>query len=694
MTLWHLSRPFRRPERSPRGFPAISDPSDLCGPPLVRPLPPTQGVPVPDPGIGDISTAEKRKLAAGTGLTPPSWPDSQWGRVAAAAWDGRCDVFTDFLRPVLRDCAESVTHLAEPNLAESASRLSDIAFRTCLADREGPVELLARGLAALWFERDLTRLAGALPRDLESAETALGAVARRRTDTRAEANASAVVVRVLLEAGTLHRRCIWQAQQTVSLWQHLAADLDPADLDRAYLDGPPSSISDASGHDLQRLSDAASHLGLAASRYGDRQTAADAWQLSRRVASQGLNHDQSRVARADNNLAALAAETGHGEQARTVIVGVCQTRLAQLERYPQDAAAWRRLTVADRTRTDVARLNGEAIESVRLAAGLLADRQARLGDPGHADTSEARIVLGQALLAAGHPIAARRHLEEAADIRRSRFLPTSYRVQEDLIWLAKAALVLRHPQTVLELLAGQTAETDWFRDQVSFRFGYTARRLLALASGELGRADEATAALHASREELGDWPLQGGLDPLAADFDRSLAELALLQGEAANAASTLARLAEAEAEAMGEGGATGEGVGGVRASGAGPPLPAHGWTLVLLGRAATRLGDTKRAAACFRSVTDLAAAGIDPGHPVILTARYDEAERCTAIGDTRQAAKLLAPVLDRTLLAHGRPALGEAHPLLTRARALAERLGITVPYPAFGLDEASLDIDA
>ncbi len=630
-------------------------------------------------GIGDISTAEKRKLAAGTGLIPPSWPDSQWGRVAAAAWDGRCDVFTDFLRPALRDCAESVTHLAEPNLAESASRLSDVAFRTCLADREGPVELLARGLAALWFERDLTRLAGALPRELESAETALASVARRRTDPRAEANASAVVVRVLLEAGTLHRRCISEAQRTVSLWQDLAADLDGV-----YLDGPAASISDATGHDLQRLSDTASHLGLAAARYGDRRTAADAWQLSRRVAGQGLGHDQSRVARADNNLAALAAETGRGEQARTVIAGVRQTRLALLERHPQDAAAWRRLTVADRTRTDVARLSGEAIESVRLAAGLLADRQARLGDPGHADTSEARIVLGQALLAAGHPIAARRHLEEAADTRRSRFLPTSYRVQEDLIWLAKAALVLRHPQTVLELLAGQTAETDWFRDQVSFRLGYTARRLLALASAELGRAGDAAAALLASREELGDWPLEGALDPLTADFDRSLAELALLRGEAGDAASALTRLADAEAEAIGEGGVTGE---------SGPPLPAHGWTLVLLGRAATRLGDTRRAAECFRSVTDLAAAGIDPCHPVILTARYDEAERCTAIGDASQAAKLLAPVLDRTLLAHGHPALGEAHPLLTRARALAERLGITVPYPTSDLDEASLDID-
>ena len=95
----------------------------------------------------------------------------------------------------------------------------------------------------------------------------------------------------------------------------------------------------------------------------------------------------------------------------------------------------------------------------------------------------------------------------------------------------------------------------------------------------------------------------------------------------------------------------------------------------------------------LRSVTDLAAAGVDPCHPVILTARCDEAERRTAVGDTGQAARLLAPVLDRTLLAHARPGLGEAHPLLTRARTLAERLGITVAYTLPGLDEASLDLD-
>src|SRR5580692_2172476 len=261
-------------------------------------------------GIGDISTAEKRQLAAGHDVTPPRWPVSEWGQVAAAAWRGRCDVFTDFLGPVLRDCAQSVTYLTEADAAENASRLSDIAFRTCLADRDGPVDLVARGLAALWFERDLTRLAGALPRDLESSETALTAVTRRGTDPRAEANANAVVVRVLLEAGTLHERCVREAQRTVALWQDLAAN---------HGSGSVQARPEIRGHDLQRLSDAASHLGLAAARYGDQASAADAWRLSRRVAEHDLDHDVSRMARADTNLAALAAETGQRQQASSVI---------------------------------------------------------------------------------------------------------------------------------------------------------------------------------------------------------------------------------------------------------------------------------------------------------------------------------------------------------------------------------------
>ena len=615
-------------------------------------------------GIGDISTAEKRQLAAGHDAAPPRWPASGWGRVAAAAWRGRCDVFTDFLGPVLRDCAQSVTYLAQADAVDSASRLSDIAFRTCLADREGPVDLVARGLAALWFERDLTRLAGSLPRDLESSETALAAVVRRRTDLRAEANANSVVVRVLLEAGTLHERCVREARRTVSLWQHLAADGT----------GAAAPNAEARGHDLQRLSDAASHLGLAAARYGDRVAAADAWQLSRRVAEQELNHDVSRIARADTNLAALAAETGPGTDAASAISGVFTTRLTLAERQPENAAAWRRLTVTARARADIARAGGRVGEGVRLAADLLADRQARLGDPAHADVAEARMLFGQALLTAGQPMAARRHLEEAADIRRSRFLAASYRVQEDLLWLARAMLVLEQPLAVLDLLAGQPAGTEWFCDQVSFRLGYTARRLVALATGELGQTDEATATLLADRERLAGQPLDESLDPLTADFDRALGQVALLRGDAASAMATLAPLAEAEARAS-------------------LPVPAQGWTLVLLGRAADQLGEAGRAAQCFGMVRDLGAAGIDPGHPVILTARYDEAVRRAATGDTREAAELLEPVLDRTVLAHGYAVLGEAHPLLTRARALAERLGIAVPDSVTAVDEASLDID-
>jgi hypothetical protein len=104
---------------------------------------------------------------------------------------------------------------------------------------------------------------------------------------------------------------------------------------------------------------------------------------------------------------------------------------------------------------------------------------------------------------------------------------------------------------VLDLLAGQAAQTDWFRDQVSFRLGYTARRLAAMARGELGQAGEAADDLLAARAELAGWPLDSGLDSLAADFDRSLAELALMSGEAAAAADALVRLAEAETKGPG-----------------------------------------------------------------------------------------------------------------------------------------------
>ena len=298
-------------------------------------------------GIGDIATAEKRQLAEGADLVPPTWPDSGLGRVATAAWEGRCGVFADFLHPVLWRCVQSVTYLPDAAAAASASLLSDIAFRTCLADRDGPVERIAHGLAAMWFERDLVRLANGLPHDLESGELAFAATARRATDPRAEANALAVVIRVLLEAGTLYARCVRESQQVVSLWREVARAGPPA--------GAPAGGPARTRYDPERLSDAASHLGLAALRYGDTGVAGEAWTLSRDVAERDLGADASRIARADTNMAALAAETGHGQEAWQRIQVVAQARAARLAEAPDDPPSWRRFTATARTQADVAR---------------------------------------------------------------------------------------------------------------------------------------------------------------------------------------------------------------------------------------------------------------------------------------------------------------------------------------------------
>ena len=271
----------------------------------------------------------------------------------------------------------------------------------------------------------------------------------------------------------------------------------------------------------------------------------------------------------------------------------------------------------------------------------LRDRRARAERPGARRYRRGADHLGPDPARGLPPGRRRRHLEEAAHTRPSRFLRTSYRVQENLIWLAEAALVLGTPRTVLDLLDGQAAQTDWFRDHVSFRLGYTARRLAAMARGELGQPGEATEGLLAARAELA-----AAAGPGARPAGRGRRPVP----RRARAAARRGRGRGGRAGPAGRG--RGRGGGGDRS---GPPRPAHGWTLVLLARAAARLGDTQRAAQCFRSVTDLAAAGVDPCHPVILTARCDEAERRTAVGDTRQAARLLAPVLDRTLLVHGRP---------------------------------------
>jgi hypothetical protein len=619
-------------------------------------------------GIGDISTAEKRQLAEGTDVATPSWPDSRWGRVSVAAWHGRCGVFADFLQPVLWRCAQSITYMTDTAASDSAYRMSDIAFHICIADNDGPVERVAHGLAALWFERDLARLASSLPRDLECGEIALAAVARRGTDPRAEANARAVVIRVLLEAGTLYERCAREGGRAVALWRDLTETSPGGRADLAT--ATPGDIR----HDLERLSDAASHVGLAALRYGDSHTAEEAWELSRTVATRDLGDDRSRITRAENNLAELAAEAGRGQDAWDGINGVFLTRTSLLEEHPEDPAAWRRLTVTARTRVDVARLTGRVQDAVRFAADLLKDRRARQGELDDVSIADARLALGQALLVAGHPVEARRHIERANVARRSRFLLTSYRPQEDIVWLAKAAHVLELPRAVPDILADNAVITEWFCERVSFRLGFTARRLLWLAKAALGGVEQAADALREDADRLAGLPIDPKADPLAHDFERALGEVALLKGDAAGAASTLGRLADAE---------------GRTAS----PGPAQAWTLVLLGRAADALGDSRLGAESFQRATGLTAGGVEELHPALLAARRDETARRAAAGDTSAAEELLAPLIDRGPLTHGRPALGEGHPLLESARQLAERLGVAAADTTLSAGQLLVDTD-
>ena len=63
------------------------------------------------------------------------------------------------------------------------------------------------------------------------------------------------------------------------------------------------------------------------------------------------------------------------------------------------------------------------------------------------------------------------------------------------------------------------------------------------------------------------------------------------------------------------------------------------------------------------------------------------------LAEAEARARLPEPMLDRTMLAHGYAAVGEAHSLLARARTQPERLGVTLPDSAAAIDEASLDID-
>ena len=152
--------------------------------------------------------------------------------------------------------------------------------------------------------------------------------------------------------------------------------------------------------------------------------------------------------------------------------------------------------------------------------------------------------------------------------------------------------------------------------------------------------------------------------------------MALLGGDAAGAMTTLARLAKAEAKAD-------------------APLPAPGLDP---GLARPRRGPARARRGARPSATARSSSWLGPGSTRAIpsssppaTTRPNAAPQSAT---PRRPAASSSRCLDRTLLAHGYPAIGEAHPLLARARALAARLGLAVPGTVTAdLDEVSLDID-
>jgi tetratricopeptide (TPR) repeat protein len=606
-------------------------------------------------GLGDIATSEKH---ARPGREAPCWPDTPAGRVAAAAWRSSCAVFAGTLAPVLAAALGWAACPAPGEIVAQARLLSDLAFRACLADPDAPVDPVAHGLAAYWFERGMVPVAGQWVADLDAAERALAATERRGTDRRAEAAARAVLIRVLLEAGTLHRRGSEEGVALVAGLERLVRE--PPVREPPGGAGPPAGQDDrVAQNDRVALCDAASRLGLSLRCWGDLEAAERAYRRSHSLAVDELHGDESRAARADTGLAEVLVECGRPAEALQVAERACRVRTRLLHRHPDDPASWRRLTLSEHAMVLATMRTGQVTAAVTLARHLVEDRRRRLGGPDGVNVATARIALGLALLAAGQPAEADEQFRRAQRARAAVMHRSGYRVQYDLTCRAEAAVALGEPAAAVAMLAEAPVLSDWFADRVSFRLGYTARCLHARAVGLSGDPDRGLTLLGAAQRRLTAEHDLGAADPLPLGYRRAAARVLMAAGQPERAAEQI--------------------IAAERAERTGPvEVPARLETVLLDGRVHDALGDHAGARRRYRAAVRLAAE-VEDRHPLLLEARYDEAVREVDAGHVHAAVGLLAPLLDRTPLAHGLAPLGEGHPVLTAARRLAGRIGVPVP---------------
>ncbi|MET8159696.1 tetratricopeptide repeat protein [Sphaerisporangium sp. NPDC005289] len=583
-------------------------------------------------GIGDIATSEKRQSAP---QEPPSWPGSAIGRVASAGWAGRVLAYARHLAPVLAAAAQAVCP-PPPGWAEScAEKLSDLAFDALTDDPDGPVDRQAAALGAHWYERHLVPLAGSWINDLDVAERVLDLARRSAPGTRAETDAQAGVLRSVADTGILLRRA---ADEAAELTRLLPRPGEP-------------------GGDLSSLCDVHGRRGLALARYGDLEAARACLmdclavaenELAAREPAEGVAY----AARARHNLGELLMEAGRPAEAAQLIE---RARSARAEGAAPGAGlspAWRRYTVTAQAAARAAARSGDVVAGLRLAEAVVADRQARLGEPGDINVVAARVSLAETLLEAGQPIEARHLLQEARRHRAELLQPIAYWPNYDTVRLAQVELALREPATVLRLLERSPVLSEWFAAHVSFRLWAEARIAHGLATALAGDAAAARGALAELAGRLEGGP---GGEALTAAARRALAEAELMGGDAETAAGLLTRVRECEAVP-------------------GDP-PGRARTLLLAARCEDARGDDAAAGRHRAALAALAGGGLDPSHPLLLEGRYDEAVRRFETGRFEGLDALLAPLLDRTPLAHGRPALGEGHPLLLKAMVLADRSG-------------------
>ncbi|GAA3738134.1 hypothetical protein [Salinactinospora qingdaonensis] len=603
-------------------------------------------------GLGDIATSEKRQRGgSGKGSdegdaseTAPTWPDGPWGRVAAQAWQGSLGVFADALTPVLSAATGAVTEPREPTVTAGARVLSDLAFRGFLTAPDSAPERVARGLTAFWFEHELVATAGEWVRELDSAEQALAATTKRGTDPRAEAAGRAVLIRVLLEAGTLHRRGVTEGRRLL------------ATLDELVTENPAPGVEspwDRRRVDQEARGDAAGRLGLSLLRWGDLRAAEEAYLTSRAVAERDLDGSPSRLARADTNLCDVWAQTGETAKARTGIERAVEMRRDLLANATDPEAAWRRLSLTEAARVRVAIHSGQPTTAVDLAERLLADRRSRIAAEGGPNMAEARLLLAEALLTAGQPAAARFQVEQAERMAGGPDAPAGYRAQSTVVLRARIAMAAGEHTTALDLLEHSSVTSDWFAEQVSFRLGFTARRLRGGCLVELGEAATAHDRFEADIAHLRQGHGLADTDPLLLAYlhDTATALLATASPERARQAAGAAWSAAADRED-----------------------PWRAATLVVAARCADALGERADALEMLHSAHGVTEFGVAAFHPVLLEARYHEARLCE---DRARVAALLAPLLDRKPLAHGYPALGEGHRLLRDAQVLADERGLS-----------------